>query len=145
MAPPPAFASQSTGRSPARMARPRVEWSPCLRLVNLLIRKPDIIEQVQIPDELGEIRSPDMDLLLKVIEIARAWPTSTTPELMYRIYATPYGNQLTQLLGKELITPEAGILDEFRDVLQRLVNDYLSRKSRNETLETLRKHHQETI
>lgn len=139
----PSFASPA--RNNPRTGRPRVEWSPCLRLVNLLIRKPDIISQVQIPDELGEIRSPDMDLLLKVIEIARAWPESTTPDLMYRIYATPYGNQLTQLLGKELITPEAGMLDEFRDVLQRLVNDYLSRKSQNETLETLRKRHQETI
>lgn len=150
--PPPAPPSSPSHSSPfpapsrnTRGGRPKVEWSPCMRLVNLLIRKPDIMGNVTIPDELGEIRSPDMDLLLKVLEIARAWPQSTTPELMYRIYATPYGNQLTQLLGKELITPESGMLDEFRDILQRLVSDYLSRKSQSETLETLRRRHQETI
>jgi DNA primase len=119
MPPRPSFA-----RQPARLARPRVEWSPCMRLVNLLIRKPDIISQVTIPDELGEIRTEDMDLLLKVLEIARAWPNSSTEELMSRIYATAYGSQLTELFGKELITPQEGMVDEFRDVLQGLLKRY---------------------
>ncbi|MDY6984124.1 MAG: hypothetical protein SV422_13655, partial [Pseudomonadota bacterium] len=106
----------------------RVENSPCLRAVSLLIRKPDIIANVPVPDELGEIRSPDMDLLLKVIEIARAWPGSTPPELMSRIYATAYGAQMTQLLSREQITPETGIEDEFRDIIQNLMDQY--RRSR---------------
>jgi DNA primase len=113
---------------PAAANRIRVENSPCLRAVTLLIRKPDIIAKVPVPDEFGEIRSPDMDLLLKVIEIARAWPGSTPPELMSRIYATAYGSQMTQLLSREQITPETGIEDEFRDIIQNLLHQY--RRSR---------------
>lgn len=113
---------------PGSATRIRVESSPCLRAVTLLIRKPDIIANVPVPDELGEIRSPDMDLLLKVIEIARAWPGSSPPELMSRIYATAYGAQMTQLLSREQITPETGIEDEFRDIVQNLMDQY--RRSR---------------
>lgn len=136
--------TQFAPRPPARLSRPRVDWSPCMRLVNLLIRKPDIISQVTIPDELGEIRSDNMDLLLKVVEIARAWPNSTTEELMSRIYATAYGSQLTELFGKELITPHEGMLEEFRDILQRLLGQYQDRKNRHTMLEHLRRLHQGT-
>ncbi len=142
---PPAYAPprQSFGRPPARNSRPRVEWSPCMRMVNLLIRKPDIIAEVAIPDELGEIRDPDMDLLLKVIELAKAWPSSNTGELMSRIYATSYGSQLTELFGKEHITPTEGMLEEFKDILQRLLEQYHTLKARRSMLESLRQRHTE--
>jgi DNA primase len=119
----------------------RVEWSPCLKAVNLLLRKPAIIKSVAVTDELGEIRSPDMDLLLKVIEIARAWPESSPADLMSRIYATSYGSQMTQLLSREQITPETGIEKEFADILARLFEQYRSRKQKSSLLETLRVHH----
>ncbi|MGV3591549.1 MAG: DNA primase [Gammaproteobacteria bacterium] len=130
--PPPGFGAgreQSAPRGWTPRPKPgagkiRVENSPCLRAVTLLIRKPDIIANVPVPDEFGEIRSPDMDLLLKVIEIARAWPGSTPPELMSRIYATAYGAQMTQLLSREQITPETGIEDEFRDIVHNLLDQY---------------------
>src|SRR5690606_11249766 len=108
---------------------------------NLLIRKPDIISAVQVPDALGEIRSPDLDLLLKVTEIARAWPQSSPPELMSRIYATAYGAQLTQLLSREQITPETGIEDEFRDIIDRLLKQHEERRQRFALLENLRQRH----
>jgi DNA primase len=139
--PQPAAERQSFGRPPIRSSRPRVEWSPCMRMVHLLIRKPDIIAAVPIPDDLGEIRSDDMDLLLKVIEIAQAWPDSNTGELMSRIYATSYGSQLTELFGKELITPTAGMLEEFKDILQRLLAQYHARKARHSMMEQLRQLH----
>ncbi len=119
----------------------RVEWSPCLKAVNLLLRKPAIIKSVAVTDELGEIRSPDMDLLLKVIEIARAWPDSSPADLMSRIYATSYGSQMTQLLSREQITPETGIEQEFADILASLFDQYRNRKQKSSLLETLRVHH----
>jgi DNA primase len=138
-APPRLDTFQTHGK--ALSSKIRVEWSPCLKAVNLLIRKPDIIKTVTVTDEFGEIRSPDMDLLLKVIEIARAWPDSTAPDLLSRIYATAYGSQLTQLLSKEQITPELGIAREFEDIITRLLEQYQKRKQQSSLLETLRVHH----
>jgi DNA primase len=119
----------------------KVESSPCLRAVSLLIRKPDIIGAVTVPDELGEVRSADMDLLLKVIEIARAWPGSTPPELMSRIYATAYGAQMTQLLSREQITPETGIEAEFRDIIQNLLDQYRQHRERTSLVNKLHARH----
>jgi hypothetical protein len=89
-----------------------------MRLVNLVIRKPELLHEITIPEDLGELRIPDLDLLLKVLEIARACPDSSTEELMSRLYASPYGVQLTQLFGKEFFTPTTGILEEFRGTLE---------------------------
>jgi DNA primase len=119
----------------------KVERPPCLQAVNMLIRKPGIIKTVAVADELGDVRSPDMDLLLKVIEIARAWPDSTPPELLSRIYATAYGAQLTHLLNREQITPEEGIEDEFRDIIGKLLEQHNAQLRRLALLESLRMHH----
>jgi len=119
----------------------KVERPPCLQAVNMLIRKPGIIKTVPVADELGDIRSPDMDLLLKVIEIARAWPDSSPPELLSRIYATAYGAQLTQLLNREQITPEEGIEDEFRDIIGKLLEQHHAQLRRLALLESLRMRH----
>jgi len=119
--------------------------SPCLRAANFLIRKPDIIISVDVSDELGEIRSPDMDLLLKVIELARAWPNSSQPELMSRIYATAYGAQLTQLLSREQITPDTGLEEEFRDITLKLLGQYREYQSRRQIVESLRRFHESRL
>jgi DNA primase len=140
-APPQAPPSPYPYRAKTAPGKIKVESSPCLRAVSLLIRKPGILISVPVPDELGEIRSPDMDLLLKVIEIARAWPDSTPPELMSRIYATAYGAQMTQLLSREQITPETGIEDEFRDIVRNLLDQYRQYQQRVSLLNTLRERH----
>jgi DNA primase len=132
--------------APARQPRPksppiRSEWTPCMKAVNLLIRKPALIKQVTIDATLGEIRTPDMDLLLNVIELALAWPDSTTTDFMGRIYATAYGNQLTQLLSREQITPEEGIEQEFQEILDKLLKGYRERQQKAEILSRLKQHH----
>lgn len=138
-APPPAYSHSVPGRP--RPPPIRSEWTPCMKAVNLLIRKPSLIKQVNVDDGLGEIRSPDMDLLLKVIELARAWPDSTTTDFMGRIYATAYGSQLTQLLTREQITPEEGIEKEFQEILDKLLKAYRERQQKTELLSKLRQHH----
>src|SRR5690606_397375 len=40
-------------------SRIRVELSPCMRAVNLLLRKPGIIQAVQLPAELAEMEAQD--------------------------------------------------------------------------------------
>ncbi len=138
-APPPAYSHSVPGRP--KQPPIRSEWTPCMKAVNLLIRKPSLIKQVNVDDGLGEIRSPDMDLLLKVIELARAWPDSTTTDFMGRIYATAYGSQLTQLLTREQITPEEGIEKEFQEILDKLLKAYRQRQQKTELLSKLRQHH----
>ena len=138
-APPPAYSHSVPGRP--KPPPIRSEWTPCMKAVNLLIRKPSLIKQVTVDDGLGEIRSPDMDLLLKVIELARAWPDSTTTDFMGRIYATAYGSQLTQLLTREQITPEEGIEKEFQEILDKLLKAYRQRQQKTELLSKLRQHH----
>lgn len=127
----------------ARGGRPRVEWSPSMKLVNLLIRKPDLIEEVEIPDEIGDLKSPNIDLLMKALEIARGWPTSKPEELISRLLATPYGVQLTELFGKEFFLNGEGIAEEFRQNLELELRSARARKERNEILRRLRLHHQE--
>lgn len=122
--------------------RIRVELSPCMKMVNLLIRKPDVLQDLQIPPELGSIDAPDLDLLLKVIDIARAAPGSSPPELMGRIYATDYGSHLTQLLGREQITPESGMAQEFRELLERLMEQQRRQRERAALLAALKRQHQ---
>lgn len=140
----PPFESQSQPWQPAaRRVQPRirVELSPSMKMVNLLIRKPDILQELSIPSGLASLDTPDLDLLLKVIEIARAAPGSSPPELMSRIYATDYGSHLTQLLGREQITPETGIAHEFQEILDRLLAQQRQLRERAALLSTLRQRH----
>jgi len=136
--PAPARAWQAARPAQGRI---RVELSTCMKAVNLLIRKPDLIRDTPIPPELMELESPDLDLLMKVISIAKDSPDASPPELMGRIYATDYGSHLTQLLGRELITPDEGIAAEFRDILERLASDYRRQQERYALQEALRKRH----
>jgi DNA primase len=139
--PPVPPAPYATRARPA-LPRIRVELSPCLKAVNLLIRKPSIVSSVAISDALGEVRTPDLDLLLKVLEVARAWPGSSPPDLMSRIYATVYGAQMTQLVSREQITPEEGIEDEFRDIVGKLLHQHLEAQRKKDLLENLEKQKQ---
>jgi DNA primase len=141
--PPPPPPADFVPTRPSRPASPpiRSEWTPCMKAVNLLIRKPSLIKQVTVDAALGEIRSDDMDLLLNIMELAQAWPDSTTTDFMGRIYATPYGNQLTHLLSREQITPEEGIEQEFQEILDKLLRAYRDRLQKAELLYRLRQHH----
>ena len=130
---------ERSSRAPG--SRIRVELTPCMKAVNLLVRQPSIIAGLELPAELAELEAPDLDLLLKVAAIAKSAPDASPPELMGRIYATDYGTQLTQLLGRESITPETGIEAEFREILQHLVAEYRKRQERYRILEALRKSH----
>jgi len=108
--------------------------SVCMRAVNLILLKPDVVNELKDDNELAEIESPDLDLLLQVIELARANPSSTTPELLGRIYATPLGTQLTQLLNREQITPVEGVSQEFREIMNHLLNSHRRQRDHRDSL-----------
>ena len=111
--------------------------SVCMRAVNLILLKPAVAGELD-SSELEAIDSPDMDLLLKVVSLAKKHPTSTTPELLGRIYATPLGSQLTQLLNREQITPVEGIEQEFTDIISHLLEAHLRKLSHHSWIEKVR-------
>ena len=85
--------------------------------------------------ELKTADYPDIDLFLQVIELVRSHPAGTTSELMGRLYGTPLGSRLTQLLPREQITPEAGRAKEFSELLHRLLQSHQHKKTRQSRLE----------
>jgi DNA primase len=113
--------------------------SVCMKAVNLILLKPDMVAGIETEDELAEIDSPDIGLLLQVIALAKKHPASTTPELLGRIYATPLGSQLTQLLNREQITPAEGIEEEFTDLISHLLETHRRRQSHHTRLEEARR------
>jgi len=112
--------------------------SVCMKAVNLILLKPDMVAELDENGELAEIDSPDIDLLLQVIALAKKYPSSSTPELLGRIYATPLGSQLTQLLSKEQITPTEGVVQEFNEIINHLLHTQRRRLSHHNWLEEAR-------
>ncbi len=68
----------AVSQRPPRKTR-AIGRSVCMRAVNLILLKPDVVNELDDANELAEIESPDLDLLLQVIELAKANPSSTTP------------------------------------------------------------------
>ncbi|MDG2176019.1 MAG: DNA primase [Gammaproteobacteria bacterium] len=123
-------------------SKPPVRKSPagrsvCMRAVNLILLKPGVAADLEHSD-LAAIESPDMDLLLQVVTLAKKHPASTTPELLGRIYATPLGSQLTQLLNREQITPTEGIEQEFNDIIGHLLKAHHHKLSHHSWIEQAR-------
>jgi len=136
-APPAALDTVSVrNRPPAR--KRQVDKSVCMKAVNLILLKPSVVATIGEEDELAEIQAPDIGLLLQVIALAKQHPASSTPELLGRIYATPLGSQLTQLLNREQITPAEGIEQEFREIFTHLLEGHRRRQSHHSFLEEAR-------
>ena len=112
--------------------------SVCMKAVNLILLKPDVVDGIDPDADLAGIDAPDIGLLLQVIALAKQHPASSTPELMGRIYATPLGGQLTQLLNREQITPMEGIAQEFHEIIAHLVQTHRRRQSHHWSLEKAR-------
>ncbi len=116
----------------------QVDKSVCMKAVNLILLKPPVVANIDDEEELAEIDAPDIGLLLQVITLAKQHPASSTPELLGRIYATPLGSQLTHLLNREQITPTEGIEQEFREILNHLLEGHRRRRSHHTFLEEVR-------
>jgi len=123
-------------RSKPRQSQPG--RSLCMKAVNLILLKPDVITGFDNETELAEIQTADMDLLLQVISLAKKHQSSSTPELLGRIYATPLGTHLTRLLDREQITPTEGVEQEFREIIDHLLEGQRRRKSHFSAMEEAR-------
>ena len=112
--------------------------SVCMRAVNLILLNPEVVNELEDDEALAAIDSPDIDLLMQVIALARTNPSSSTPELLGRIYATPLGTQLTQLLNREQITPVEGVNQEFHEIIAHLLESHRKQQNHQNWLEEAR-------
>ena len=85
-----------------------------VKAIELLLYCPDIaLSLAQDLQPLYEVKDTNTDLLLELIELVRNNPTITTYAMLGHCYGTALGNQLTQLMKNEKITPAVGIKSEF--------------------------------
>jgi len=113
--------------------------SACMKAVNLILQKPDIVTRVKVNEGLKELGTPDIELLFEVLRLAAKAPKVSTHELLAMVYAKPIGSQLIQLMDKEQITPKTGIEGEFREIVAYLENLLHRLQSQQSLLEAARK------
>lgn len=111
----------------------------CMKAVNLILLKPEIANKIEVDASIRQLEGSEIDLLFEVIDLALNFPKSSTPELMGRIYATPIGSKLIQLLDREQITPAAGIEEEFKEIIQYLAALAKRKEAQNTLLTEARK------
>lgn len=116
-------------RSPAKPNQPKpadkaLPRSPGLKAIELLLSKPEIAAVLDKDMELlRENGNQYTDLLLELVELVKQDPTTNTYTMLGHCYGTPLGNQLTQLMKKEKITPLEGVSSEFHYLIDSLVSD----------------------
>jgi len=99
-----------------------------LKAIELLIQKPEIANS--ITQDLAPLRSAEDEnrkLLLSLIETVKQDPNTDIYTLLGYCYGSSLGNQLTQLLKTEKITPSEGIEKEFLQIVDSILSD-ISRK-----------------
>jgi DNA primase len=98
--------------------------SPGLKAIELLLYKPEVGAALDKDMELlRENGDQYTDLLLELVELVQQDPTTNTYTMLGHCYGTPLGNQLTQLMKKEKITPLEGVNSEFHYLIESLLSD----------------------
>lgn len=95
-----------------------------IKAIELLLRNPEIALSLEV--DLAPLASSDDEsrkLLLSLIEIVQKDPTTKVFTLLGYCYGTTLGNQLTQLLKEEKITPTEGVEGEFRQIIDSIMSD----------------------
>jgi DNA primase len=113
--------------------------SPGLKAIELLLLRPEIALDAK-PDEqlLRENGDQYTDLLLELIELVQHTPTIETYTLLGHFYGTTVGNELTQLIKNEKITPHEGVASEFLYLIDTLTADARKKRTKKEIMEKIR-------
>ena len=128
------------GERPAqsRLAAKPVPRSPGLKAIELLLFRPEVA--VTEPLDLALLRENGdqyTDLLLELIELVQLNPTISTYMLLGHFYGTQPGNQLTQLMKNEKITPLEGVAQEFIFLIDKLLTDARKKQHKRRLIEQL--------
>ncbi len=97
-----------------------------LKAIELLLRNPEIALHLnQDLTPLASAVDEGRRLLLALIQLVQTDPKTETFTLLGYCYGTSLGNQLTQLLKSETITPIEGVEREFNQILDNILSDIL--------------------
>lgn len=95
-----------------------------LKAIELMLHNPEVA--LSIKQDLTPLRTAEDEsrkLLLSLIEMVRADPDTDTYKMLGYCYGTSLGNQLTQLMESEKITPTEGVEQEFNQILDSILSD----------------------
>jgi hypothetical protein len=124
---PPAPPTPQYRQSPRESSSPlnRYRKSAALKAIELLLRNPEVALNVKKEDiePLRNAEDPSRRLLLNLIEKVHANPNIDIYTLYGACMATTLGGQLTQLQKEEKITPQEGIEQEFRQIVDSILSD----------------------
>jgi len=134
--------SSSPAPAAPRAAREKqIPRSPGLKAIELLLYKPAVATALDRDLELlRENGDQYSDLLLELVELVEQNPTINTYTMLGHCYGTPLGNQLTQLLKNEKITPMEGVASEFQYLIDSLLADARKKQFKKQLLEQLKPH-----
>ncbi|TCK19547.1 DNA primase [Thiogranum longum] len=98
-----------TGRSPVRTA------------IHLLLERPQLAETVEIPCGFEDLDVPGIALLSRLLEILHTSPNLSAGGILEHWRGLPEEKHLATLAGTALDLPPEGLGEEFRDAIQRLI------------------------
>ncbi len=125
--------------APKAAREKQVPRSPGLKAIELLLYKPAVASALERDLELlRENGDQYTDLLLELVELVEQNPTINTYTMLGHCYGTPLGNQLTQLLKNEKITPMEGVASEFQYLIDTLLADARKKQFKKQLLEQLK-------
>lgn len=118
------------GRSPHRSSETMKQVvSPVRLALALLLQQPGLAEKVANLDQLRQISTPGVGLLLKVLEILHKEPHVSGGVLLERWRDTEDGQHLAKIAQRRLLMPDSGIEAEFLDAIKRLNRTYLEQRT----------------
>jgi DNA primase len=134
--------AQGSNRPPSARGRAVLQtykkpWS--LKAIELILARPDIATKIET--DLSPLQSADGEnskMLLDLIELVRKNPNMETYAMLGYFYGSPVGNQLTQLMRNEKITPFEGMQEEFLQIIDRILSDIQRKTEIEQTLQSLR-------
>ncbi|HAR91293.1 MAG TPA: DNA primase [Gammaproteobacteria bacterium] len=124
-APPPYGAPQSrpSDRGPG-VALTKIRKPASIKAIELLLRNPEIALALEANlESLRYAEDESRKLLCTLIEKVQNEPQIETYTLLGYCYGTHLGGQLTQLLQAEKITPQEGLEEEFKQIIDNILSD----------------------
>ncbi len=134
--------AQGARNRSARQSRPKLKtykkpWS--LTAIELILANPEIARAID--RDLTPLQSVDGEnskMLLDLIDLVRNNPNMETYSMLGYFYGSPVGNQLTQLMRNEQITPFEGMQEELLQIIDRNLSEIKRKAEIDETLQSLR-------
>ena len=121
----PSFSRQSASNNSKNSSNLGTYRKPAsLKAIELLLRNPEIA--LSITEDLAPLHTAEDEsrkLLLSLIEMVKRDPSTETYTMLGYCYGSSLGNQLTRLFKGEKITPQEGIEEEFKQILDSILSD----------------------